>query len=62
MKASLSKLVAEAFDALDAGRMHVEKAAHTRDRNVKKQLLLHVKDVIIPSLTTSVNHALERLA
>lgn len=61
MKVSLSTLLHEAFDALDAGRMHVENATRTRDRNKKKELLLHVRDVLIPSLSTTVNRALARL-
>ena len=62
MKVSARKLMAEAYDALEAGQQHIGKAISTRDRQLKITLLQHVRDVIIPSLTTSVTHALERLS
>lgn len=61
MKVGARKLMAEAFDALEAGQSQLVTALKTRDKSTKVMLLQHIRDVLIPSLTTSVNHAISAL-
>lgn len=61
MRVSARKLMAEAFDALEAGQSLVATALKTRNKSDQILYLQHIRDVTIPSLTASVNNALARL-